>query len=590
MRKKLLNGLLVVSSLVSVFFVASSYSHNRSDMIESTIDQQNEIANIGTMNVKNVIIGDGELSCSKTFVQHAKDEVTGDYYLRFATAIKGEIASASYTRSVLDSDIDDKVLDVTTVYESLLAENKNIYYDGATGGLSEDSSLAGQYYWACYTIKYSSESIYKAKDLKLSLSVNDQVVSERTSSLYDSIVSEYETLTEEFDVMSFNIRVETSSDSGNTHWDVRKTHLMNWVLESGVDVVCFQEVKFYQYIDLRDGLSSKYDFVCYERETDTSSNNPECVVIAYSNTFELINEDMFWLSATPDQLSKDWGSYVDENGNTVDYEDDSYYRICVNALLRSDKGVYLDVYNVHLGLTNDSRTLAAKLISERMADSKYPSVVMGDFNCTKGSDPYNTFDETLQDCQQVAEITEKEGTEAYTYNGWKSPSSTIDFIFASDDIKPMTFDVNQETWDGNLYSDHYAIDSHISVSYTRELLRTIKSIEFNGDVTVVNDNGKNMLDAEVVATFKDGTTEVLPHDYYIVNLPDDYSFGDTPTEVVATLNGMEEIKASAMPIVKNRYQTEYSSYTGATREFRQLYQINRNTGAVVSKTQEIYCH
>ena len=589
MKNKLLTGVLAISCLLGTI-VVTNLNHNRGDMIESTIDIQNEVANIKKINAKGAIVGDEELDYSKTFVQHAKDEETGDYYLRFATAIKGSIESAYYTRTVLNSDIEDNTLEVTTVYRSLLADGKHVYYDGASGAISEDSSLAGQYYWACYTVKFGEESINKAKDLKLSLKINDEVVSERTSSLYDSIVSEYETLTEEFNVMSFNVRVETSSDTGNTHWDVRKSHLMNWVLESNMDVVCFQEVKFYQYIDLRDGLSSKYDLVCYERETDSSGNNPECVVIAYDNTFELIDQNMFWLSATPNKLSKDWGTYVDEEGNTKDYEDDEYYRICVNALLRSNKGVYLDVYNVHLGLTNDSRTLAAKLISERMAESKYPSVVMGDFNCQLGTDPYNTFAETLQDCQQVAEITEKEGIESYTFNGWKSPSSTIDFIFASEDITPMTFDVNQEKWDGNYYSDHFAVDTSVKVSYTREVLRTVKSIDFNGDVTIVNDNGRNVLDAEVVATFKDGTTEVLPHDYYTIDLLDDYNFGDTPTEVVATLNGMEDIKVSKMPIVKDRYQVEYGTYTGAKREFRQKYKINNTGNLVVTNSNEIYCH
>ena len=72
MKNKLLTGVLAISCLLGTI-VVTNLSHNRGDMIESTIDAQNEVANIKKINVKGAIVGDEELDCSKTFVQHAKD-------------------------------------------------------------------------------------------------------------------------------------------------------------------------------------------------------------------------------------------------------------------------------------------------------------------------------------------------------------------------------------------------------------------------------------------------------------------------------------------------------------------------------------
>ena len=589
MDKKFIKLFVISIAFISSLFMIGSITFNQSGMFESTLDEINEKRGIASINVKNVLIGDGELETSKTYVQHAKDETTGAYYLRFATAIKGDISSASYTRKVLDSSIEDKSFEVTTVYSSIFADGKELYYDGINQTTSEDVTFAGDYYWACYTVKFSQESVNKAKDLEVSLSINDTKVSTRTSSLYDSVVSEYETIKEEFNLMSFNIRQSGASDSGNKNWNNRKNAVCEYILNSGMDVICFQEVTHNQYVDVKSGVNEKYDVVWEGRQTGNNGLT-EGLMIAYSNTFELINLDMFWLCANPDEMSKDWGTYVDENGNTVDYKDDEYYRICVNALLRSNKGVYLDVYNAHLGLTDDSSALAADLIIDRMSKSNYPSVVMGDFNVTHDSLAYQKFDSVFTDCQQDAEITEKEGLEAATYNGWSAPSSTIDYIFGDSSVDPVTFDVNQEKWNGNFYSDHYAIDSKVEVTYSRELLRTVKSLSFNGDVEVISNDKTNKVNAEVVATFKDGTTEVLPHNYYTIDLPDDYKIGDEIPNVIAKLNGMEDIFASAKPIVKNRMEAERASFTGNSANGVMARQEAIDADGVVKQISKLYTH
>ena len=588
----LLLGTLPFARVTSNFDV----NQNINDLIETTVDFENERNGISYINARNAVIVDEELSVSDIFVQYAYNEDEHAYYLRFATAVRGDIDNIKYVRGFADGSIAEATFDVEKVYQGIMANNEVYYYDGENNKPTTDSSFAGQYYWACYTARFENSSLNIAKGLNVSLKVNDELIKSREDvSLSNQLVSKYETLEEEFDIMSFNIRTFTNSDTGNKSWDTRKSHLIDYILNSGMDVISFQEVRHNQFKDLKNGLREKYDVIYFAREPGNTSNaaeNPEGLAIAYSNTFELMEKDVFWLSATPDQFSKNWGTMIDGEGNEVTVTNDEYYRICVNALLRSEKGVYLNVFNAHLGLNAQVRELGAKLIVDKMKASKYPSMVMGDFNASPSETTmYNQFADFLQDCQQTAEITEKEGTGSYTFNGWAAPKSIIDYIFVDDSFTPMTFDVNQETWNGNLYSDHYAIDTHVKVQYTRELLKNIRSIDFKGDVNISSDMGVVDLDAEVEATYFDGTTAILPHDYYTIELDDEYYVGNETANITATLNGNKNIIATATPTVRTRYQAEEGTVVGAKIESRQKAKENWDKSTTtVSITKDIYFH
>ena len=606
MKKKIVLPLLLLNTALLLGTLPFSrvtsdldVNQNINDLIETTVDFENERNGISYINARNAVIVDEELSVSDIFVQYAYNEDEHAYYLRFATAVRGDIDNIKYVRGFADGSIAEATFNVEKVYQGIIANNEVYYYDGENNKPTTDSSFAGQYYWACYTARFENSSLNIAKGLNVSLKVNDELIKSREDvSLSNQLVSKYETLEEEFDIMSFNIRTFTNSDTGNKSWDTRKSHLIDYILNSGMDVISFQEVRESQWGDLKRGLAENYDVIFYPREMgntssgkdDTGKENPEGLAIAYNNTFELIEKDVFWLSSTPDKISINWDSYIDEEGNEVTVTNDKYYRICVNALLRSEKGVYLNVFNAHLGLNAQVRELGAKLVAEKMKQSKYPSMVMGDFNASPSETTmYNQFADFLQDCQQTAEITEKEGTGSYTYNGWAAPKSIIDYIFVDDSFTPMTFDVNQETWNGNLYSDHYAIDTHVKVQYTRELLKNIRSIDFKGDVNISSDMGVVDLDAEVEATYFDGTTAIIPHDYYTIDLPEQYNVGEAVEDVTVTLNGNKNITATATPTVRTRYQAEEGTVVGGKREFRQIYAEPESNSKVI-QTNEIYGH
>jgi len=386
--------------------------------------------------------------------------------------------------------------------------------------------------------------------------------SSSSSSIPTPIVDEETTVTETFNIMSFNIRNENTSDTGATNWSQRGSHLIEYVLTSGMDVICFQEVKYTQYVDMYVGLKSKYDVLYFPREV---SANPEGLMIAYDNTFELIEKDLFWLSTTPDKVGKGF--------------DTQYPRICGNVLLRSNEGTMIDVYDVHLGLGNDTiRKNELETVLNRRKNNPYPMMVMGDFNAhrdDKGTEA-NTgecigyISETFKDCQLVAPETDM----VATFNGWSEPTSVmIDYIFVSEEITPNKFDVNQERWgDNNFYSDHFAVDAELTVTYDKKTIENVKSIDVEGDLEVIADEGSNTLNANVVATLEDGTTVPLSQDYYTYDLPDTlYSGKDY--DVTISLNGYKNVSVTKEAAVRARHQAElYQEIKGgsANTETHQL--------------------
>lgn len=257
----------------------------------------------------------------------------------------------------------------------------------------------------------------------------------------DPVVEKPQPIELDLELMSFNIRINV--DGGEHSWDNRKDKIVSYLKARAADVICLQEVVTAQYEYIRDGVSSKYDVIHYRR----AERGSEGLAIAYDKEkFELIEQRMFWLSETPDEMSYGWGA--------------KYYRICVNVLLKhKETGAYLDVYNVHLDSeSREARLNGIKLIMQKAEGRGYPIYLAGDFNDTIGSPCYQVLDGKLVDCQLYADET-MEGT---TWHDWgKIPdekNDSIDFCFVSDDITPLVFRIcRDKARDGSYYSDHYAV-------------------------------------------------------------------------------------------------------------------------------------
>lgn len=181
MKKKIIFPIVSVLSLAFISgLVNKTNTPNDStkDFVESTKDYLNEQNGIEQVNVK-ALNSNSALDCSTMYTQYAFDKNDDSYYLRFATAIKGDVTSLSYKRVV--AGIDDNIISSYTLYKGISANGIVNYYDGSA--LSTDTQFAGNYYWSCYTIKFAKSSIYKEKDITIELTVNGDKTITRTTSL-----------------------------------------------------------------------------------------------------------------------------------------------------------------------------------------------------------------------------------------------------------------------------------------------------------------------------------------------------------------------------------------------------------------------
>lgn len=265
-------------------------------------------------------------------------------------------------------------------------------------------------------------------------------------------------------IMSFNIRLYTNTDIGNRHWRVRRPLLAEYVLGKDADVICFQEVTQWQYEDIKEDFEPK-GYEIYWTGRDKSKNPEGLAVLWKKDKFEEIERNTFWLSETPDKMSKYKGGPSMCN------------RVCVNATLKvkteEGDGAVFTVYNTHLDLYKKVQEFSMKLTTDRAREKGTETIICGDFNCNEEGEPSNAFLNSLEyynDCR----LTAKESAEKiYTYNNFgdtESPftaplhKSPIDHCLVEKNIDVDKFEICTETpAEGSYYSDHYPIIAHLRI-------------------------------------------------------------------------------------------------------------------------------
>ena len=112
--------------------------------------------NVSKVSVKKAA-STSKVEHSKIYTQVASDDV-GNYYLRFATAIKGDFEKVVYSADIEGSDYQIQDKSVTSVYKAITANGEKSYFTG-NSLIDEELQTTKEFYWACFTIKYGNESI-----------------------------------------------------------------------------------------------------------------------------------------------------------------------------------------------------------------------------------------------------------------------------------------------------------------------------------------------------------------------------------------------------------------------------------------------
>ena len=123
----------------------------------------------------------------ETSIMYAQSGNDGtNSYLRFATAVKGDVTSITFNRKVEGKE--DRPLECKTLYKGISSNGKTYYYNGEELVTAQDENT-NNYYWACYTIKFEANSLYLDKDITLEMTINGEsgiIANKTTSYKFDS--------------------------------------------------------------------------------------------------------------------------------------------------------------------------------------------------------------------------------------------------------------------------------------------------------------------------------------------------------------------------------------------------------------------
>ena len=252
--------------------------------------------------------------------------------------------------------------------------------------------------------------------------------------------------------MTWNIRYNNPGDGLNS-WPHRKDWVAEIITANKVDIAGFQEVLVGQYEDLKQSLP---DMEAYGvGRNDGKVAGEFSPVFFRRDRFELLEKSTFWLSPTPDQPgSKGWDAALPRIASWLKLKD------------RKSGSVFC-VVNTHFDHKGaQARAESARLIlnQTRVQFPGLPVVLMGDFNTTPGTPPYNVlFDAEKEDSAifqdtYTTSLTKPVGPNS-TWNGFTEivPDQRIDFIFTNRLLKVHSIRILSDQRDGRFPSDHLPV-------------------------------------------------------------------------------------------------------------------------------------
>lgn len=248
-------------------------------------------------------------------------------------------------------------------------------------------------------------------------------------------------------VVSYNIRLDVASDSLN-RWDNRKDFLIGQLNFHEPQVFGIQEGLLHQLEEIKKGMPG-YSYLGKGRE-DGLKNGEFSAIFYNTDKLELLEENTFWLSETPELPSKGWDAAIK--------------RVCTYGLFK-DKNSSQNfwVFNTHFDhIGEEARKESVFLIMERIRKlnkQDLPVILTGDLNLEPDHPSILLLSSAMQDSHLLA------GDKAFgpqgTFNGFKFSepiTRRIDYIFISKTgFKLLKYAILSDSKDLRYPSDHFPV-------------------------------------------------------------------------------------------------------------------------------------
>lgn len=250
--------------------------------------------------------------------------------------------------------------------------------------------------------------------------------------------------TNEIKVISYNIRMSGNPDAdGENYWTYRKEASLNMIRDEKPTVFGLQEACADQQEYMTANLT-EYGSYGVGRD-DGQSKGEHMTIFWLKEEVEMLDCGTFWLSETPDEVSKGW--------------DAQCRRTCTWTILKMKKtGEKFAYFNTHLdhrgkeAKTNGMKLLAAKV--KELVPEDMTVFMTGDFNTR----PDNAIFEPLLEVMQDSRVTAPSTDDRPTSNGWKKEGgSIIDYVLYRN-AQPLTYKVlRDKDYGAPFISDHYPV-------------------------------------------------------------------------------------------------------------------------------------
>ncbi|NOT92859.1 MAG: endonuclease/exonuclease/phosphatase family protein [Ferruginibacter sp.] len=268
------------------------------------------------------------------------------------------------------------------------------------------------------------------------------------------VLISYCTNAQSLKLMTYNIRLDVAVD-GENDWTHRKDFFTAQMQFYEPDIFGIQEAKPNQVTDISTALP-QYNFVGIGR--DGIGQGESSNIYYKKDKFVVKETNTFWLSPTPDSISKGW--------------DAAYNRVCTYALLKDKKTKKMFwVFNTHLDhIGEQAKTKGIELILSKIKIlniKKYPVIFMGDFNTEPDAERIQGLKKEMNDCRDVSK--EKPFGPSGTFNGFKHNepvTKLIDYIFISKSkkIKVKKYAVLSDSKDLRYPSDHLPVYAELELA------------------------------------------------------------------------------------------------------------------------------
>ena len=246
-------------------------------------------------------------------------------------------------------------------------------------------------------------------------------------------------------IMTYNLKVSGTGQYAPTK---RAPSVVKSVLSYMPDSVGFEEASPEWMRMLKEQLTG-YAYVGIGR--DRNNTGEASPVFYLEEKYDLVDSGTFWLSETPEKVSRGWDAFF-------------FHRVCTYAVLKNKETgftyAHFNAHFDHIGVVarNESAALVCRKIAEICPD--IPVLFSGDLNDDEGGAMYERILESgMKDTKFLAKDTMDSGTyHGYSEKTEEERTKPIDFIFVNAyHADVLKYKVDLEKFEGIYPSDHHPV-------------------------------------------------------------------------------------------------------------------------------------